>query len=107
MSKDDGRSKLSEKLAAIQWGLKLAWKIDKRMLFLWGGLSVLLAVLPSIALIFNQRSLEILSGFLAGQPYVFADVVPVILGLGILLTLVGLSARVNNDLIYDVAPNKV
>ena len=100
MSKDDGKSKLSEKLAAIQWGLKLAWKIDKRMLFLWGGLSVLLAVLPSIALIFNQRSLEILSGFLAGQPYVFADVVPAILSLGILLTLVGLSARVNNDLIY-------
>ena len=61
---------------------------------------MLLAVLPSIALIFNQRSLEILSGFLAGQPYVFADVVPAILGLGILLTLVGLSARVNNDLIY-------
>ena len=31
MSKDDGRSKLSDKHAAIQWGLKLAWKIDKRM----------------------------------------------------------------------------
>jgi len=97
MPMNDGKSTLVEKLSAIKWGLGIAWKIDKKMLLLWGGLTMALSVLPAIALIYNKQALSILSGFLSGEPYAYSDVVSTII---VLLTLIGLSARVNRDLIY-------
>ena len=100
VAKRDGKSSIADKFKAIAWGLKLAWSIDKKMLILWGGLSILLAVLPAISLIYNRQVLAVLSGFLAGQPYGYADVVTSIIGLGLVLTFVGLSSRLNKELIY-------
>jgi ATP-binding cassette subfamily B protein len=89
-----------KKLKTIMWSFKLAWRIDKKPMLLWYGLSVLLAVLPAVALQFNQRTLSVISGFLSGGAYTFSDAIGPIIALGALLTVIGLSARVNIDLIY-------
>jgi len=100
MAREKKKSALREKLSAIRWGLKIAWGIDHKVLLIWGGLSVVLSVLPAIALIYNKQSLAVISGFLSGQAYSYGDAVSSIVKLGILLTLIGLSGRVNRDLIY-------
>lgn len=89
-----------KKLKTIAWSFRLAWRIDKKPMLLWYGLSILLAVLPAVALQFNRETLSVISGFLSGGSFTYADVAPPIIALGALLTAIGLSARVNFDLIY-------
>jgi ATP-binding cassette subfamily B protein len=69
------------------------------MLF-WYALSALLAILPAVALRFNRQSLSVISGFLSGGAYAYSDIVAPIIALGALMTAIGLSARVNEQLIY-------
>ena len=88
------------KLKTITWSFGTAWKINKPTMILWYTLSSLLAVLPAIALKFNQQSLSILSGFLSGEAYNYADAAQPIILLGVLMVAIGLSSRVNGDLIY-------
>ena len=88
---------------ALMWSLKTAWKISKASMLLWLGVSGALAILPAVALRFNRETLSVLSGFLAGTGgYMYADVVPPIIALGALMIVIGLSARVNVDLIYSM-----
>jgi ATP-binding cassette subfamily B protein len=94
------KGSFSAKLKVISWAYGVAWRIDKKPLLLWYGLSIVLSVLPAIALYFNREALSVISGYLSGAAYTFADVVPSVVMLGVLLTLVGLSARVNGDLVY-------
>lgn len=92
--------KITNKLKAAAWGLKLAWKIDKKMLLGWSLLSFGLAVLPAVALYFNRSIIAELSAFLTSGQGQFADVASDIVILGIILTVSGLSARLNDDLLY-------
>ena len=86
---------------ALAWSFRTAWQISKSSMLLWFGISALLAVLPAVALRFNQQTLTVISGFLSGiGDYTYADAVPPIIALGVLMTAIGLSARVNIDLIY-------
>ncbi len=94
------KSSLRTKAQVTAWAFKTAWNIKKSPIILWYGLSVLIAVLPAVALHFNRESLAVISGFLAGEEYVFADVVPQVVFLGLFMTLVGLSGRINGDLVY-------
>lgn len=90
-----------EKLKSIQWAFKLAWEIDRRMLLLWMTLSIGVSVLPAISLIFQNRIVDMLSRFLAGEAQIaFPLIVPQILAFGVTMILIGVSARVNSDLIY-------
>lgn len=90
-----------EKIKTIKWSFGLAWKIKKSVLMLWMTLSVGLAVLPAISLAFNNEIINILSDFLANvDTFEFNDIVPQLLGLGITMIFIGISARVNGDLIY-------
>ncbi|NLO47777.1 MAG: ABC transporter ATP-binding protein [Clostridiales bacterium] len=91
---------LKNKLRTIAWGFKTCWQLDKKPLLFWYALTAVLSVLPAVALRFNQRSLSIISGFLSGEAYTYKDAVPAILALGILLTVVGLSSRVNLGLVF-------
>lgn len=88
------------KSKAVLWGLNLAWKIDKKMMLLWLTLSLALAVLPAVALGYNRSITAGLSAFLATGVGQFSDIVPSIITLGIILTVSGLSARLNDDLLY-------
>lgn len=90
-----------EKFKTIKWSFGLAWKINKGMLVLWMTLSIGLSVLPAVSLTFNNKIINILSEFLANTvAFEFHDIVPQILGLGITMIFIGISARVNGDLIY-------
>lgn len=95
------KRKYFEKLKSIQWAFKLAWEIDRRMLLLWMTLSIGVSVLPAISLIFQNRIVDMLSRFLAGEAQIaFPLIVPQILAFGVTMILIGVSARVNSDLIY-------
>lgn len=100
MSEAKPKSGLKTKLSVAAWAFKTAWNIKKSPIILWYGLSALIAVLPAVALHFNRESLAVISGFLAGEAYTFADVVPQVVFLGLFMTLVGLSGRINGDLVY-------
>ncbi|MCL2125878.1 MAG: ABC transporter ATP-binding protein/permease [Oscillospiraceae bacterium] len=83
----------------IAWGFRLAWDIDKLTLLIWVLLCGALAVLPAIALQFNKQTLSIISGFLGGGEFTYADAVKPIVSLGVLMIAIGLSARVNGQFV--------
>jgi ATP-binding cassette subfamily B protein len=91
---------LSQKFAVVKWAYGTAWRIDPKPMLLWHIISAVLAVLPSIALRYNRQTLSVLSGFLSGQPFVVGDAIQPIVALGALMVLIGLSARINANLIY-------
>lgn len=95
-------NKLKENFRTILWALKLALKIDAGIFLGWGAVSVLLAALPAVALHFNRRTVSILSDFLLNKSGGFMDVVPSIVALGLLLTVIGLSKRINGNFLYFV-----
>jgi len=88
------------KIKAAAWGIKLAWKIDKRMLLFWVTLGIGLAVLPAVALAFNRNIIAHLLAFLTTGAGRFSDTVPDLVALGLILTVSGLSARLSDDLLY-------
>jgi ATP-binding cassette, subfamily B, bacterial len=92
--------KTKENFLTIAWAIRLALRIDARLFLLWGTLSFLLAVLPAVALSYNRQAVSILSEFLISGNGSFGDVIPSILALGIVLTAVGLSKRINGNFLY-------
>lgn len=93
-------NKTKENVLTIAWAIRLALRIDARLFLLWGTLSVLLAVLPAVALHFNREAVSILSHFLVSGSGHFQDVVPSLIALGTVLTAVGLSKRINGNFLY-------
>lgn len=94
--------KMKETLCTAAWALKLALKIDAKLLLLWSGILSLLSVLPAIALSYNKQSVSILSDYLLTGNGSFQDIVPSIVTLGVVLTAVGLSKRINSDFLYFI-----
>ena len=70
------------------------------MMLLWLTLSLGLAVLPAVALSYNRSITASLSAFLATGSGQFSDIVSSVVTLGVVLTVSGLSARLNDDLLY-------
>jgi len=89
--------KLRENTAAIIWAMKLAMRINAKIFLGWSFISIMLSILPAIALFYNREAVSILSNFIASGYGEFADVLPSILVLGVILTVIGLSRRVNKD----------
>ncbi len=94
------------KLKTILWGFKVSWEMDKSSILFWFFLNIVLSVLPAVALHFNRESLSVISGFLSGEAYTYADAVRPIVSLGLLMIVIGLSARVNGDLVYMMMYDK-
>lgn len=89
-------------LTVLLWSIKLAFRISPAVLVFWLILGGLLALLPSAALFYNRRAVAVLSDFLATGQGSFGDVVTPLVILGVLLTVNGLSKRVNGALLYAV-----
>ncbi|MCL2372610.1 MAG: ABC transporter ATP-binding protein/permease [Defluviitaleaceae bacterium] len=89
--------KLKDNFLSIKWAFKLARRINIRVYLWWSSISILLAVLPAVSLHFNREALAVLSGFVATGQGSFGDVLPSIVALGVILTAIGLSNRVNGD----------
>jgi ATP-binding cassette subfamily B protein len=96
---------LNEKLTTIVWGVKLALRINSRIFFLLGFISIVISILPAIALHFNRLAVAVLSDFISTGEGDFGTISPAILSLGIVLTIIGLSNRINrhflNLLMHD------
>ncbi|MCL2199815.1 MAG: ABC transporter ATP-binding protein/permease [Defluviitaleaceae bacterium] len=91
--------KFREKYDTMVWAVKLALKINAKIFYVLGFISIVISVLPAVALHFNRETVAILSDFIATGVGEFADVRFAILALGIVLTLVGLSNRLNRDML--------
>ena len=88
-----------KRFRTLAWGFRIAWGIDKYTMLLWFVICGALSVLPAVALRFNRQTLGILSGFLSGGAFTYADAVKPILSLGGLMIAIGLSARVQGQFI--------
>lgn len=95
-------NKTKENVLTITWAIRLALRIDARLFLLWGTLSMVLAVLPAVALHYNREAVSILSEFLVSGSGHFQDVVPSLVALGTVLTAVGLSKRINGNFLYFI-----
>lgn len=93
---------MKKKLSTALWGLKLAWKIDKKTLVFWLLLSLVLAVLPAISLKYYQSAIQGLTDYIAYDNLPFSTIIKPIIIMGIVLAISGLSARLNDDLLYMV-----
>jgi len=94
------RERIMNKVLAAWWGIRLAWKIDKKMFLFWTVLSVGLAVLPAVALYYNRDIIANISEYIATGNGSFASVTRDIVILGLILTAIGLSSRLNDDFLY-------
>lgn len=89
-----------DKLETIKWAYQLAWKINKKMLIGWNLLSILSSILPAISLMYYRELTEMLSTYIFSGIGQFSDMISSVICYGITLVLIGVSARVNRDLIY-------
>ena len=95
-----------QKVKTIIWSYKIAWQIDKKMLICWYCISAMFSALPAIMISFQRDVLSQLSDFVMYGTGSFNDAVPSIVMLGIFLTLLGLSNRLNSELIYMMMYDK-
>lgn len=93
---------VKQSFTVLLWSIKLAFRISPAVLIFWLILGGLLALLPSATLFYNRRAVAVLSDFLATGHGSFEDIIPPLIILGILLTVNGLSKRVNGALLYAV-----
>ncbi len=91
---------MREKLQSAAFAFKTAWKINKKVFLMWLTASVVLSVLPAVVLVLNRNVISVLSAFLATGQGEFSDIAGSILLLGLFIAVNGLSARVNQDLVY-------
>lgn len=89
--------KIKNNLLSIAWAFKLAKGINIRIYLWWCFISIALAILPAVALHFNREALYVISNFISSGYGSFDDVVPSIVALGVILTAIGLSNRINKD----------
>lgn len=94
--------KITENILSIGWSLKLAFRINAGVFLGWGLFSILLSILPAAALSYNRQTVSIISDFLMSGQGSFQDVLPSIIILGVILTAVGLSKRINGNFLYFV-----
>ncbi|MCL2226674.1 MAG: ABC transporter ATP-binding protein/permease [Oscillospiraceae bacterium] len=92
----------SNRLRTVTWAFRLAWGINPWQIILWFVVVGALAVLPAVALQFNRETLSVISGFLIGGAYTYADVVGPIVRLGLLMIAIGLSARIDVQLMQFI-----
>jgi ATP-binding cassette subfamily B protein len=93
---------LKDNILTVGWSVKLAFKIDAKVLLIWSSVSIALAILPAVVLHFNQQTISVLSAFLLTGQGSFSDVIPPVLALGIIMTAIGISQRINRDFLYFI-----
>ncbi len=82
------------------WIAHLVFSIDKKTVGFWLTLNGLLCILPAVALLLNKQILKVFAGFLDSGIGTFQDVLPYIIFYGSVLTVSGLSARINSGFLY-------
>lgn len=88
------------RIQSAVWGVKLALRMNPFVFLCWTTLSVGLSILPAVALGYQKAILEGLSSMLAAGAGEYSAILSDILILGILLTVSGLSSRINADFLF-------
>jgi len=91
-----------EKITTGVWSIKTAFKINRRILLLWSLLSILLSVLPTVALYYNKLVIKNLTQYIEHQTGTYGDFLPAIITLGAIEIFIGVSNRVNFGLVYTM-----
>ena len=97
---------MKNKIKSIIWAFSLAWKIDKLVMLVWFTLVAVVSVLPSVALYYNKEIINTLNSYISTGNGSFDAIFPTVLIFGIVTALVGLSNRLNVELIYSIMYNK-
>ena len=92
--------KVKDNFKVLWWAIRLAYRISPKTFLFWLFFSIVLAVLPSIALVYNRNAVSVLSEFLATGQGSFLDVVKPLCILGFILILTGFSQRINGGFLY-------
>lgn len=99
-SGEDMNDTVKKRLQTMIWAFKLGLKINKRMFFLWFGLSGLLAVLPAVLLYYNKAVIGSLTAYVTAGTGSYDGILGNIIVMGVLMTVIGLSGRLNEDFLY-------
>ncbi len=94
-----------EKIKAVTWAFSLAWRFNKIMLLTWCLLVSAVSILPAIALAYHKAIITALNDFISTGNGSFDAVLPTIMMFGLITALIGLSNRLNVELIYSVLYN--
>lgn len=94
--------KVKEDMKVLWWSIKLAYRISPRTFVFWLLFTILLAILPSVALVCNRNVVAILTDYLVSGQGTFSDIVQPLCVLGLVLILTGLSQRINGGFLYVV-----
>lgn len=90
------------KLKTIKWAFSLAWHFNKGILIMCCLLLSAVSILPALALTYRQTILAALNHFLDTGEGSMEAILPVIFLFGGITALVGLSNRLNDELIYSL-----
>lgn len=82
------------------WCIRLAWEMNRKALAGWTVVCTLVALLPMLSLLWQKDILSRISGYLLSGTGSFGEVTVSILVLGGILVLIGLSNRINHELLY-------
>lgn len=91
---------VKQNMTVLLWALKVAFRISPLVFVSWILFSGLLAFLPSAALFYNRKAVAVLSAFLSSGKGDFSDIIRPIFLLGAILTINGLSSRINGNFVY-------
>lgn len=94
------RKKDTSNMNLYRWIVSLVFSIDKKTVIFWLTLNGIICILPSVALLLNKKILAVIAAFLNTGAGGFYDVLPYILFYGAVLTVSGLSARLNSGFLY-------
>lgn len=95
-------NKIKENIKVLWWSIKFAYRISPREFLSWILFCCILAILPSIALIYNRNVVSILTDYIATGEGEFLDIVRSICILGVILILNGISQRISAGFLYVV-----
>ena len=94
--------KKESSLRVFCWSLKLAWEMNKISIIIWTAVCSLAALLPTASLIWQRDILKTLSDYIINGTGAFSDIVSSTVILGIILILIGVSARLNSDFMFAI-----
>lgn len=94
--------KITMKIKAIKWAFHLAWRFNKKILILCCVALCAVSILPALALTYRQTILAALNHFIGTGEGSIETILPAIIMFGIITVLIGLSNRLNDELIYSI-----
>lgn len=89
-------------MLAMKWAFSLAWKFNKRLLFMCYFFVSIAAILPAVAMYYNKQVIRMISMYVQTNEGSFNSILPYIMFFGVFTALVGLSGRLNEDFLYSI-----